>query len=323
MAAVRSDMTGFVFWRLVGFAPVLIVALVLTFLAIRALPGDPVVVMLGDRSSDPELSSLLRRQYGLDQPLGVQFLRYVTGVVQGDFGLSYRYAGTPVTEIIADGLLISPVLAAAALALALPVGAIAGSFAAVRRNSAADVGVVLMLVLGLSVPNFAIATILVFLLSVKLGLLPVAGWGSLSQAVLPVVVLALPTAAYIARLSRTFMLEVLQQDYIRTARAKGLSERIVIYRHAFRNTMVPVVTSAGITLGALLSNAFVVETIFNIPGLGRLAIDSIFARDYPVAMAIVILFTFLFVLINFMVDLAYILIDPRIRASVVARGGRA
>jgi len=221
-------------------------------------------------------------------------------------------------EIVRDPLKISPILALSALALALPIGAFAGVVAAIRRNSWTDTAIILALVAGLSIPNFAIATFLVYLFSIKLGVLPVAGWGGFEKAVLPVVVLATPSAAYIARLMRTFMLEVLQQDYIRTARAKGLSRRVVVYRHALRNTLVPLLTSAGIIFGGLLSNTFVVETIFNIPGLGRLAIDSIFARDYPVAMAVVILFTCFFALTNLVVDILYALVDPRIRARMVA-----
>jgi ABC-type dipeptide/oligopeptide/nickel transport system permease component len=169
---------------------------------------------------------------------------------------------------------------------------------------------------GLSVPNFAIATFLVTLLSVQTNLLPVAGWGTPRQAVLPVLVLAIPSAAYVARLTRTFMLEVLQQDYMRTARAKGLSERLIVWRHAARNMLVPLVTSAGVMLGGLLSNTVVVETIFNIPGLGRLAIDSIFARDYPVAMAVVLLFVLFYAVINLLADLLCALVDPRLRRGM-------
>jgi ABC-type dipeptide/oligopeptide/nickel transport system permease component len=224
----------------------------------------------------------------------------------------------PVWSVLKDSLLVSPLLALAALALALPVGALAGVQAAVHRNEFQDTAIIIVLVAGLSIPNFAIATFLVYLVSVKLNLLPVAGWGTFRQAILPVVILAIPSAAYIARLTRTFMLEVLQQDFVRTARAKGLGERLVIYRHAFRNTLVPLVTSAGIIFGGLLSNTVVVETIFNIPGLGRLAIDSIFARDYPVAMAVVILFVLFFALINLLVDLLYVLLDPRIRDGAPA-----
>jgi len=227
--------------------------------------------------------------------------------------MSYRYVRIPVVEVLSDGIKISPILALAALAAAASIGVGAGILAAIKRNSGIDTAIILILVAGLSIPNFAFATFFVYLFSIKLGALPVAGWGRIDQAILPVAILAIPSAAYIARLTRTFMLEVLGQDYIRTARAKGLAERVVIARHALRNILVPLLTSMGIIFGGLISGTFVVETIFNIPGLGRLAIDSVFARDYPVAMAIVMLFTAFFVLINLAVDVAYAIIDPRIR----------
>jgi ABC-type dipeptide/oligopeptide/nickel transport system permease component len=309
-------MLRFALSRLLRLVPVLAAAIVLAFLTTHALPGDPVAVMLSDHSADVEMANRLRHDYGLDQPLWRQFDTYVVALAHGDFGLSYRYVRQPVTAVIGDSLLISPLLALASILVALPLGAFGGIQAAIRRNSAADTGIMVALVAGLSIPNFATATFLVYLLSVKLSWLPVAGWGTLRQAVLPIVVLAIPSAAYIARLTRTFMLEVLQQDYIRTARAKGLRERLVIYRHAFRNTLVPLITSAGIIFGSLLSNTVVVETLFNIPGLGRLAVDSVFARDYPVAMAVVLLFTTFFALINLGVDMLYAVIDPRIRSRM-------
>jgi ABC-type dipeptide/oligopeptide/nickel transport system permease component len=299
--------------RLLGLVPVLLAAVVLTFVANQFVPGDPIMTLLSDRSGDTALEARLRAEYGLDRPLWRQFLTYLGGVVRGDFGLSFRFASTPVIEVIAPGLLVSPILAGGALLIAIPLGVGLGTFAALRRNSLADTLVVLGVVAGTSVPNFALAAFLVYLLSIRLALLPVAGWGGLSQAILPVALLAIPPAAYLARLSRTYMLEVLQQDYIRTARAKGLRPRLVIYRHALRNTLVPLLTTIGIILGGLLSGTFVVETLFNIPGLGRLAIQAIFARDYPVTMAIVLLFTFFYAGINLAVDLLYGAIDPRIR----------
>jgi ABC-type dipeptide/oligopeptide/nickel transport system permease component len=311
-------MPRFILKRVLAMLPVLAIVLIVTFLAIHALPSDPVQVMLSDHSSNVELANRLRAEYGLDQPLWKQFIIYALGVLRGDFGLSFRQVGVPVTAVIWDGLMISPILALASLAVALPIGTLAGALAAIWRNTTLDTAIILVLVIGLSIPNFAIATFLVYLFSIKLALLPVAGWGTLDKAILPVVILAIPSAAYVARLARTFMLEVLQQDYIRTARAKGLGEFLVIGRHALRNAMVPLLTSAGIIFGGLISNTFVVETIFNIPGLGRVAIDSIFARDYPVAMAIVVLFTMVFILINLLVDLAYVLIDPRLRARMLA-----
>jgi ABC-type dipeptide/oligopeptide/nickel transport system permease component len=302
--------------RIAGLVPVLLVAATLCFLAIQAVPGDPIMVLLSDQSGDPVLEARLRAAYGLDRPLPVQFADYLWGVVRGDFGMSFRFAGTPVTEVIGKSLAISPILALAALALAIALGVPLGTYAARRRNRPADTAIILVLVAGISIPNFALAAFLVYLFAISLELLPVAGWGRLDQAVLPVAVLAIAPLAYIARLTRTYMLEVLAQDYIRTARAKGLDERLVIYRHALKNTAVPLLTTIGIIFGGLLSGTFVVETIFNIPGLGRLAIEAIFARDYPVTMAIVLLFTVFYALINLAVDLLYGVIDPRIRAGV-------
>jgi len=308
--------------RVLGLLPVLLTAVVLTFVANQFVPGDPIMTLLSDKSGDAALEARLRAEYGLDRPLWRQFLSYVAGIVRGDFGLSFRFASTPVIDVIAPGLLVSPLLAGGALLIAVPLGVALGTFAALRRNSLADTLVVLGLVAGTSIPNFALAAFLVYLLSVRLSLLPVAGWGSLSQAILPVLLLAIPPTAYVARLSRTYMLEVLQQDYIRTARAKGLSRRLVVYRHALRNTLVPLLTTIGIILGGLLSGTFVVETLFNIPGLGRMAIQAIFARDYPVTMAIVLLFTFFYAGINLVVDVLYGVIDPRIRLGA-GRAGRA
>ncbi len=314
-------MRAYALRRVLGLLPVLLTAVVLTFVANQFVPGDPILTLLSDKSGDAALETRLRAEYGLDRPLWRQFLGYVGGIVRGDFGLSFRFASTPVIDVIAPGLLVTPLLAAGALLFAVPIGVALGTFAALRRNSLWDTLVVLGLVAGTSIPNFALAAFLVYLLSVRLGWLPVAGWGGLSQAVLPILLLAIPPTAYVARLSRTYMLEVLQQDYIRTARAKGLSRRLVIYRHALRNTLVPLLTTIGIVLGGLLSGTFVVETLFNIPGLGRMAIQAIFARDYPVTMAIVLLFTFFYTGINLVVDLLYGVIDPRIRLGA-GRAGR-
>ncbi len=299
--------------RVFGLVPVLFIAVVLTFIANQFVPGDPILILLSDQSGDPVLEARLRADYGLDRPLFEQFVTYIQGIFTGDFGLSFRFANVPVIDVIKTGLLISPVLAIAALTIAVPLGIVLGTFAALRRDTLADTAVILVLVAGISIPNFAMAAFLVFLFAIKLNVVPVAGWGSFQQAVLPVVILAVPPTAYIARLSRTYMLEVLQQDYIRTARAKGLRDHLVTYRHALRNTLVPLLTTIGIIFGGLLSGTFVIETIFNIPGLGSMAIQSVFARDYPVTMAIVLLFTAFYSGINLVVDLLYGLIDPRIR----------
>ena len=301
--------------RIFGLIPVLFVAVVVTFVAVQFVPGDPIMILLSDQSGDPVLEARLRAEYGLDRPLHVQFLDYLAGILHGDFGLSFRFASVPVIDVLSTGLAISPILALSAICLALPLGIILGTFAALRRNTMADTSIIFVLVAGISIPNFAMSAFLVYLFAIKLGVVPVAGWGTIDKAVLPVFVLAIPPTAYIARLSRTYMLEVLQQDYIRTARAKGLPDRLVIYRHALRNTLVPLLTTVGIIFGGLLSGTFVVEIIFNIPGLGSMAIQSIFARDYPVTMTIVLLFTCFYAGINLIIDLLYGLIDPRIRLA--------
>ena len=301
--------------RVFGLIPVLFAAVVVTFVAIQFVPGDPIMILLSDQSGDPVLEARLRAEYGLDRPVIEQFADYLTGILTGDFGLSFRFASVPVIDVLSTGLAISPILALSAICIALPLGVILGTFAALRRNTMADTSIIFVLVAGISIPNFAMSAFLVYLFAIKLGVLPVAGWGTIEKAVLPVVVLAIPPTAYIARLSRTYMLEVLQQDYIRTARAKGLPDRLVIYRHALRNTLVPLLTTVGIIFGGLLSGTFVVEIIFNIPGLGSMAIQSIFARDYPVTMTIVLLFTCFYAGINLVIDLLYGLIDPRIRLA--------
>jgi ABC-type dipeptide/oligopeptide/nickel transport system permease component len=299
--------------RILGLIPILFTAIVITFIAIRFVPGDPIMTLLSDQAGDPVMEARLRADYGLDRPLIEQFISYVTGIFSWDFGLSFRFANVPVIDVISTGFAISPVLALSALAIAIPIGIWLGTFAALRVGKLADTAVILALSAGISIPNFALASFLVYLFAIQLNLVPVAGWGTFYQAILPVVILAVPPTAYIARLSRTYMLEVLQQDYIRTARAKGLRDNVVIYRHALRNTLVPLLTTIGIIFGGLLSGTFVVETIFNIPGLGSMAIQAIFARDYPVTMTIVLLFTFFYAGINLLVDLLYGFVDPRIR----------
>ena len=306
-------MPGYIARRIGGLLFIWFVAVLISFAALQLVPGDPILVLLSDQSGDAALEARLRADYGLDRSLPLQFIDYIGSIADGSFGLSYRFAGREVIEIIEGGLWITPLLAISALIIAVPLGVFLGIAAATRAGQMADTAIILLLVCGISIPNFALATTLVWLLSIKAGLLPVAGWGDFSQVILPVTVLTVPPVAYIARLTRSYMLEVFEKDYIRTARAKGVRDRLVVWRHALRNTLVPLLTSIGIIFGGLLSGSFVVETIFNIPGLGRIAIESIFARDYPVTMSVVLLFTVFYSLINLAVDLSYALIDPRIR----------
>lgn len=308
-------MRSFLINRLASFVAMIAIAIIATFVANRFVPGDPVQVMLGDQSSNHELAARLRADYGLDRPLLEQFLRYVSGLLTGDLGLSFRFPGVPVSDVIGDGLRISPLIGLGALFLALSIGTIVGAIAAVRAGSLVDTALMAIVLLGLSIPSFVLATGLVWLLSVKLGWLPVAGWGTVQQAILPVALVAIGPIAYFARLTRTFLIETLSQDFIRTARGKGLPERVVVLRHALRNALVPLLTVAGVMLGGLITGTIVVENIFNIQGLGRIAVTSIFARDYPVTMGIVLMFTMFYGIINLIVDIAYVYIDPRIRVS--------
>lgn len=299
--------------RILSFVAMIAVAIIATFIANRFVPGDPVLVMLGDQSSNEDLAARLRADYGLDRPLVEQFVAYVGGLLQGNLGLSFRFPGVPVGDVIADGLRISPVIGLAALFLAISLGTVIGAIAAIRAGTWIDTSLMTLVVVGLSVPSFVLATALVWLLSVRLGWLPVAGWGTPQQALLPVFLAALGPTAYFARLTRTFLLETLSLDFVRTARSKGMPERVVVLRHALRNALVPLLTVAGLMLGGLITGTIVVENLFNIQGLGRIAVTSIDARDYPVTMGIVLLFTIFYGAINLLVDLAYLVIDPRIR----------
>ena len=225
-------MWQFALKRTAGLLPVLLVAVLLTFIAIQFVPGDPVQIMLSDHSGNVEMEKRLRAAYGLDKPLYEQFWSYLKHIGRGDFGYSYRYTNQTVYEIIRPSLLISPIIAVTALLLTLPPGIFLGVFAALRRNQWKDTAVIFGLVAGISIPNFALAAFLMYFFGVRLALVPVAGWGKPVNLVLPVLVLAVAPAAYLARLTRTYMLEVLQNDYVRTARAKGLRHRLVVYRHA-------------------------------------------------------------------------------------------
>ena len=306
-------MLSYTLKRLMSLGIVWTVAVLVTFFAVHLVPGDPIMMMLNDQSGNVVLEARLRAQYGLDQPLLVQLFDYLRSIADGTFGLSYRYVGSTVFDVIKSGLMITPILAILALVCSVPIGVGLGVLAATRAGKWIDTIVIVALVIGISIPNFALAAVLVWLFSVNLGWLPVAGWGQPANLVLPLVVLIIGPVAVITRLTRTYMLEVLDKEYVRTARAKGVRERLVIWRHALGNTLVPLLTSVGIILGSLLSGTFIVETVFNIPGLGRIAIDSILSRDYPVTMSVVLLFTAFFTLVNLAVDLLYGFVDPRIR----------
>jgi ABC-type dipeptide/oligopeptide/nickel transport system permease component len=304
-------MVRYVLSRLLQAIPTLLLISFLTFIMGYLAPGDPIRMILGERS-DPQAVAQVRRELGLDQPWYVQYGRFVWNAVRGDFGISL-YNRRPVGDIIRESFPATATLAVLAILLAITVGIPAGVVAAVWHNRLPDRLSMAGVVLGISVPNFVLATLLILLVSVRLGWLPVAGWGAPEDVVLPVLVLAARPSASIARFTRTSILEVLQQDYIRTARAKGVPEPFVILKHALPNALLPVVTVIGNAFGYLLTGSFIVETVFAVPGVGYKSIEAILRRDYPVIQATTLLFAFLFIVVNLLVDILYTRLDPRVR----------
>lgn len=282
----------------------------IVFLILR-LSGDPALVMLPPGGT-PEDLARLRTQLGFDRPLPVQYLDFLWGVVRGDFGHSF-YQSQPAMELVLQRFPATLQLAIAAMVIALIVGVTAGVISARYRNSWWDRVTMLVALIGQAMPSFWLGILMVLVFSVWLRWFPPTGRGSLEQMILPSVTLGLVSMATIARMTRSAMLEVLGQDYVRTARSKGLAEQTVLYRHALRNAALPVVTVAALELSLVLGGAVIVETIFAWPGVGRLAVDSIAARDFPVVQAVVVFVSTLYIAINLVTDLAYGVLDPRIR----------
>jgi len=305
--------------RLATMVPVLLVVSVVVFSLIHLTPGDPVAIMLREES-DPATAAALRAALGLDRPLPVQYLTWLGRAARGELGRSIR-TNQPVTQAILERLPVTLTLAAAATLLALAVALPAGIVSAVRRNSLADVAGTVAALSGVSLPNFWLAILLIFVFSVTLGWLPPLGWvspvrdpwGGLRSLVLPAVTLGTAMTAVVMRMTRSSLLEVLQLDFVRTARAKGLREGRVLLRHALRNALIPVVTVVGLQAGALLGGAIITETVFALPGVGRLLVDAIFQRDFPLVQGVVLFLALNFLLVNLVVDLAYAVLDPRIR----------
>lgn len=290
----------------------------LTFVVGRLAPGDPVQRMMGNRH-DPERYRQLLHQYGLDQPIWQQYLIYMGGLLRGDLGLSYQYPGRPVSEILERGVPVSFGLGFVALVLSVALGVPAGIVAALHRGGPGDrllMGAMLALY---AIPTFVLIPVLRFLnlqlFNAGLPRLPMAGWGSPEHWIFPLVVLAAASTGYIARLTRAAMLEVLRQDYVRTAYAKGLPARTVLGVHALRNALLPLVTFLGPATAFLVTGAFIVESLFNVPGIGFLAVQSIAQRDYPVIQATTLLLGFAVVMMNLVTDLLYLVLDPRIRSG--------
>jgi peptide/nickel transport system permease protein len=312
-------MARYVAQRLLATVPVLLLVSVGVFALIHLIPGDPVQVMAGE-SQDPAVVATLRHQLGLDRPLSVQYVTWLGHALRGDLGRSIR-TNSPVLDMIGERARPTLELSALALLIALLVAMPVGVLSATHRNSPIDALGTAFAIFGISMPNFVIGLILIFVFAVRLGWLPTSGFvdvfddpvAGLRSLALPAITLGLQLTAIIARMTRSTLLESLGQDYVRTARAKGLSQRAVVLRHALRNALIPVVTIVGLQVGGLLAGAVITEFIFAIPGVGRLIVDAIFARDFPVVQGVVLVTALGFIASNLLADVLYALLDPRIR----------
>lgn len=301
-------MINFIFRRLVWMALTLWAVFTVSFFLMHSIPGGP---FSGEKALDPLIEENFKKKYDLDKPLLTQYRLRLVDAVQGDMGLCMKLE-YPANKVIADGLPISAVLGCLALAAAFLVGVTAGIISAVARGSAADITLMAIATLGVALPNFVVAGFAILIFVFWLDWLPAAGWGSLQQLILPAFCLGAPYAAYVARIARTGMLDVLSQDHIRTARAKGLAPWRVVLKHAMPTAMLPVVSFLGPAVAGILTGSPVVEQIFAIPGLGWHFVQSAIQRDYTLAMALVLVYTALLYSMNFLVDLCYSLLDPRI-----------
>lgn len=283
-----------------------------TFFGMKIIPGGP---FDSEKQLPPSILKNIEEKYGFNDPLHKQYADYLAGVLKGDLGPSFKYPNRTVNDIIKDSFPVSATLGAVALLLAVSVGLSLGVLAALKQNRWQDHLAVILATLGFSVPSFVLAALLQYVFSYKLGWVVPAMWGTWQQAILPAISLAALPTAMITRLMRSNMLEVLQEDYIRTARAKGLKNRVIIYRHAIRNALMPIITYLGPMVAGIFTGSFVVEHIFAIPGLGRYFVTSVFNRDYTVIMGLTIFYSVFLMAMNLLVDLSYALIDPRVKIS--------
>ena len=304
-------MMRYISLRILFVLPALWLILTIVFLLAHIVPGDPVQQMLGEGARDQDLDQL-RHALGLDLPLPVQYGRYIAGVIRGNLGESFRFR-QPVSQVVLSHYPATLELAIVALVVCAAIGIPAGVLAAQRRGSGTDHAVGVLTLLGLSVPNFALGPVLILLFSVILGWLPVSGRGGWGHLVLPAITLGAALAAILTRMVRSSVIEELSSDYVRTARAKGLPESAVLFRHAFRNALIPILTILGLQFGTLLAGTIVTETIFSWPGIGRLAVQAIEARDYPLLQGCILLIAVSYVVVNLLTDLVYAVVDPRVR----------
>jgi len=313
-------MIRYVLGRLTSLIISLIVASIVIFAVIEVIPGDPAAFMLGVNAR-PDTIAALRAEMGLDQPVAVRYFEWVTGLLQGDFGRSWTYK-TPVADLIADRVWVSLPLAIYALLLSTIIAFPAGIYAASRRGGAGDITIMGATQLGVAIPNFWFAMILVLIFAINLRWFSAGGfpgWDNpllaIKSLTLPAIALALPQAAILARVMRSSLLDMLGEDFIRTARAKGLTRRQALWKHAVRNALIPVLTIIGLQFSFLLAGGIIIEQVFFLPGLGRLIFQSISARDLIVVESVVMLLVFVVILVNFLVDLAYAVVDPRLRTK--------
>ncbi len=312
-------MFTFLAHRLLQLIPTLFFVSIIIFSLQQLLPGDPATVMAGEER-DPEAIAAIKAKYHFDEPIPVQYFYWVKGVFQGDLGESLRIK-QPVGQLVLEKLPVTAQLAAMAIVIALAIGISMGVVSAVKKDTVWDYAANVVALWGISTPNFWLGILLIFLFSMTLGWLPPGGyvspgddfWGNMTRLIMPAFVLGNAIAAIIMRHTRSAMLQVLAQDYVRTARAKGLFERKVIMKHAFRNAMTPVITLGALELGTLLSGAVLTEQIFTVPGFGKLVVDAVFSRDYFVIQGVVLVTATVYITLNLLADIAYVLVNPRLR----------
>jgi len=300
--------------RLLSAIPTLLVIITIAFFMMRLAPGGP---FDREKQLPPEIEANILRAYNLDKPIHEQYLDYLKNIVRGDFGPSYKYLDFTVTDLIMTGFPVSLRLGLYAILIAVVFGVTAGTIAALKQNSTFDYMVMTFAMTGIVIPNFVMAPLLALVFGVYLSLLPVAGWGdgAFKYQILPVITLALPQIAYISRLTRGSMVEVMNSNFIRTARAKGLAEKIVVVRHALRGGLLPVVSYLGPATAAVITGSVVIESIFDVPGISRYFVNGALNRDYPVVMGVVIFYAVLIIMLNLVVDLIYGFLDPRVKVE--------
>lgn len=305
-------MLRFTLRRFIGAWPTLLVLMTLAFFMMRAAPGGPFDT---EKTLPPEIQANLDKKYHLDEPLLQQYGRYLLDLAQGDFGPSFQYKDYSVNELIAQGFPVSLRLGGTAIILAFFIGSLLGTIAALRQNTATDYTVMAAAMTGISIPNFVLAPLLILLFAVHLQWLPAGGWndGAFVNTILPIIALTLPYVAYISRLMRSSMIEVLRSNPIRTARAKGLPERTIILRHALKPALLPVISFLGPATAGIITGSVVIEQIFGIPGIGRYFVQGALNRDYTLVMGVVVFYGVLIIAFNFIVDVVYALLDPKIR----------